>query len=207
MKQKFSKKSHQSGFTIIELLVVLSIMAIIATVIVLDFSRQRAVRSVVLAKNETITSLRKIQSYMLSSKNISDGVPAKFYIAKFEMPQSGTLPNSFTLQAVDSQLTLHDNLETITLPAGVQFTSFNIEPVTKDAPVPYSCVQVVFSAPFGSMYANGSSSCDSSIAQTLGDPVAVAGLAQRKTYIHFGVGGADNGYILINPATGQMSAN
>lgn len=206
MKQKQEKNHKQSGFTVIELLVVLSIMVVIATVVIIDFNRQRAVRNIVITKNETITNLRKIQSYMLSAKNIAEGVPAKFYIAEFEMSESGKLPTSFTVQAVDDQLNFHDNLETISLPAGVTFTSFKIEPSGKGKPTSYPCVQIIFSAPFGNMYANGSLSCDNSIVDILSDPLALSQLGQRRALLFVGVNGEDKGYIQVNPVTGQMTA-
>ena len=70
MKQKYSKTKYQLGFTLIELLVVISIMGILATLMIVNFAGQRVSRSLLLAKNETVTNIRKVQSYTLSSKNI-----------------------------------------------------------------------------------------------------------------------------------------
>lgn len=200
MKQKQGKFYNQFGFTIVELMVVLTIMVMLATVIIIDFNRQRGARNILIAKNETITNLRKIQNYILTSRNISTGVPAKFYIATL---QSGA--TSYTIQAVDNTYTFHDNLETVNLPSDLSFASLRIAPSSQSKPVSYPCVQVIFSAPFGTIYTRGALTCDSSITTILSDPVAIAGLGQNKTDIYFAIKGvAQSSYIEISPFTGQM---
>lgn len=207
MKQKQQKNFKQSGFTLIELLVVLSIMVVIATVVIIDFNRQRSARSIVLAKNETITNLRKIQSYMLSSKNISEGVPAKFYIAEFELPVDSGPATNFTVQAIDNEFNFYDDLEVISLPGGLNYSSFQIEPLDGDKPIFYECLQIIFSAPFGNMYARGSSSCDGSIIDDLADPIALSQISQLRAILSIADSGTHAGSISINPVTGQMTAN
>lgn len=203
MKQKQAKFGNQKGFTVIELLVVLSIMVMLATVIIIDFNRQRGARNLVIGKNETITNLRKVQNYILTARNITTSTPAKFYIVTF---QSGN--NYYTVQAVDDTYTYHDNLETITLPSGLNFSSIRVAPPDgsgDDVKVSYPCLQVIYSAPFGTVYTNGALTCDSTIAALLSDPVSIAGLSQGKADLYFGINGVESsGYVEITPFTGQI---
>jgi prepilin-type N-terminal cleavage/methylation domain-containing protein len=207
MKQKLEKFRSQSGFTIIELMVVLSIMATISTVLILDFSSQRTVRNVVLAKNETVTNLRKVQSYTLTSRKINNTNPARFYIVTFERDAWAlNTYNTYKVQAVDNDFGFYPNVETFTLPQGITFGEFEIEPASKGTPVGYLCVQIVFSVPYGTMYSMGGDSCDPNIAATLNDPVEIAQLSQRKARINLMANAKDYGYIGINPLTGEIKA-
>lgn len=210
MKQKQYKNLKQAGFTLIELMLVVSITIMITTVIVIDFSRQRAVRSMVLAKNETVTNLRKIQSYMLSSRNIAPGVPAKFYIAKFEnnSTQIGATTNSFSVQAIDNELNFHDNLEIITLPTGVTYNSLRVAVGDGTSSVSYPCVQIIFSAPYGKTYVRGAEACDAGTTKNiLSDPIALSYLTESSASLWLAINGTTGGSININPVTGQIIAN
>lgn len=194
MKQKSAKITRESGFTLIELLVVLSIMVILSTVIVIDFNRQRVQRSRIIAKNEIVTNLRKVQGYTLSSRNISDNVPAKFYILTF---RSGA--SNYTVEAVDSNYQFHGALETINLPNGVTFEALKIGTTS------YNCIQVIFSSPFGKMYAHAASTCDSTIAATLQDPVLLSQVNQQTVNLYFYNHATVPQYVSLNPITGQIT--
>lgn len=232
MKQKAEQSnSHstaQAGFTLIELLVVLAIMALLMTALAIDFASQRSRRSMVLASNETVTNLRKVQSYMLSSKNIADGVPAKYYIATFTSNS-----DSYKIQAIGSDYKFYDNIETIKLASTVNISTLAI-PVTdleykiieqqgalgggggvktitiggvKVNVQVFNCMQIIFSAPYGKIYVYGADQCDNSIVDVVKDPVQLAQLKERTTYILF-ANSADSTlskYLEIVPITGQMT--
>lgn len=232
MKQKSNKIDSQAGFTIVELLTVLAIMALIMGALAIDFAGQRGRRNIVLAENETVTNLRKVQSYMLSSKNISPGIPAKYYIATF---QEGA--TNFTVQAIDKDFKYHDNIETVTLPSKTNISTLAIpykdekqqylQPFGQDfseedgggkptiivvdgekvEAESFGCMQVIFSAPFGKMYTRGATKCYESIANILRDPVQISQLNERRTYIYFSeVSGTNtNSYLELEPITGQMT--
>lgn len=209
MKQKQKNTGQlQQGFTIIELLVVLAIMVVIATVLILDFSSQRDSRNIVLARNETVTNIRKIQNYMLSSRNIAEGVPAKFYIAEFRLDDKGSVAHGFTVHGIDSDFMKHTNIETINLPDGINYTNLQVDPPGSGKPISYPCLQLIFSSPFGKMYVNGASDCDNNIETTLRDPVALAELSQRRATLEISNStGSISSEIIINPITGQLTAN
>ncbi len=284
MKQKNYQK--QLGFTIIELMVVIGIMSLMSAVVIIDFNRQKVSRNVVLAKNETVTNLRKVQGYMLSSKNIRGDIPAKYYIVEIHKNDS-----FYTINAVDSQFNYYPAIETVNLPTGVKFTSLttqstintsgggdvellldsgsesgqtsdlesgngdaagnngnladpnsntNSDPpgggstvyvnegdcnpiidklchqngydgsgiVQADRSVSYDCVQIIFSAPFATMYARAASTCDFSIVGILRNPVLLSQISQGTKYLNFeGTPGAVGAkYIRLSPITGQIVA-
>lgn len=203
MKQNSKQFKRQTGFTLIELLVVLGIMVLMTSIVVIDFNRQKAVRNIVLAKNETVTNLRKVQSYMLSSRNISGDIAAKFYIV--ELYKGST---NYTVNAVDSEYNYHSTLETISLPNGVNFDSLTGGPQVKGETIYYDCVQIIFSAPFATMYARGTQKCGSDITDILRDPVQLASLSQQTVYLNFqGIPGTEGAkYIQVSPITGQITA-
>ena len=147
----------KKGFTLIELMVVLAIMAFLATAIVLDIAGQRNNRNIAIAENELLTNIRTAQSYTLSSRLLPSGQSAQYYILKFDYSK----PTQYILQAVynvgsSPQL---QNIETFTFPSGIQLSSSS--PITITGGVanqtissPSGCGLVIFSAPFGKTFFN-----------------------------------------------------
>lgn len=132
---------HEKGFTLVELLVVIALMGILATLVVVSFNRQSAKRSVLLAQNETVTNMRKVQGYSLSARNIEPSVAAKYYIIRFVKDES-----SYTVSAVDSNYNYYPNVESIKLPQGVVISNLGSGTQSLD------CVQIAFAAPYGQTY-------------------------------------------------------
>lgn len=204
MKQKISNKSiSQAGFTVVELLAVMAIMTLLLGALVLDFAGQRGKRNIVLAKNETATNLRKVQSYMLSSKNHSTGVAVKYYVATFSSDADKNL--TYTVDAVDNNYNFLP-VETVKLPTYTKISA--IRAVTSPGvEQSFNCVQVIFSAPFGKVYTNGAATCSSGIKDVLKDPVQRSQLSEKTTRVYFAESTETTGtsYLEIVPVTGQMA--
>jgi prepilin-type N-terminal cleavage/methylation domain-containing protein len=168
--------SRQTGFTIIELMVVISIMAMLMTVIVISYANQRKTRSAVLAQNETITNIKKVQSYILSSRNISADTPAKYYILKFRSGEA-----TYEIQAIDNAFVLHQNVETVSFPSdtilhNLEFLDSNAQPIGGGLgwnTSKITCVDVIFSAPFGKMFINDNPKCNESLTDLVKNPAAM----------------------------------
>lgn len=205
MKQKFNTIKAQSGFTIIELLVVIAIMGTLSAAVIVNFNQQRVSRNATIAKNETVTNIRKVQNYMLSSKNIDTGLPAKFYLLTFTKNSS-----TYFIQAIDNGYVFHDPkdagaknpLETVQLPGGITIGELSIGKTN------YNCLQIIFSAPFGKMYTKGGLNCGSSIASTVQDPILLSQLNENETLIQLANSGTLlNHYITLTPITGLVTPN
>jgi prepilin-type N-terminal cleavage/methylation domain-containing protein len=166
MKQNPKK---QSGFTLIELIVVISIMLMAFGLVLTGLNQQRIKRSVNIAQNETTTNIRKVQSYMLSSRNIGSK-PVKYYIVQFK--ENAT---TYTIRAVDSDYTYYPNVETVRLTDGVVVFDMVLTDRTgliKSTDQNGQCAQLIFAAPFGKVYMDNTS-CDSGIIQVLKNPVSM----------------------------------
>jgi prepilin-type N-terminal cleavage/methylation domain-containing protein len=146
--QRTSSTSRQTGFTVIELLVVVSIMVLIATIVVIGFNTQRPRRNIKIAQNELVTNIRKVQSYVLSSRDYATGLPSSFYVLQF--PADTGVMTSYAIYAVDSAGAYQGPLERINLPD--QISIKKMELVTASGNVEVGCAQVAFAAPFGKTY-------------------------------------------------------
>ncbi len=192
MKPKISNKNQKSaGFTLIELLAIIAIMIVIASSVIINFSGQRESRSLTIARNETITNLRKVQAYTLSSRTLPSGNGAKFYIASFTAGASGyeiygiySSGNNYAAELVEQ-------------------IDFSGDVLVSDLTVG-ACMQVIFSAPFGTMYT--SPSCTADLGSVLQDPIALAQLSQSAVTVTLQTLRASGSprIFQISPLTGQI---
>ncbi len=160
---KFSMRNQnikkQSGFTIIELLVVCAIMATVATIGIINWNSQRSARTLTIAQNELITNIRKVQSYAVSSRNTPTGDAAKYYV--IEVSQDAITLPVYAVVGPNHSLSA---VETITLPSDVKISALSLSGQTPDYIAPSgSCVDIVFSVTYGKTYFVG---CDA-LAETL----------------------------------------
>ncbi len=144
-----------AGFTLIEMLVVISILGILLGIVVLDFSRQRQTRGLNIAQNEMVTNIRKAQSNSLFSRNIEGQKPVQYYILKF----STSAPDRYFMEAIsDVKVAPRLNqVETIRLPQNIFISAIRIR---RPAP-PYisqiensNCALLAFKLPFAKTYVN-----------------------------------------------------
>lgn len=163
----------QFGFTVTELLVVVVIMVLMATVVVVGWNNQRPNRSLRIAQNETVTQIRKAQSYAVTSRNISAAVSASYYTVRFEVGQTSYSINA--LGAASDDYNYASDLETIRLPDGVsisELTLYNSLGVASSV----DCVQIIISAVYGKMYFHNSLSCGSDVVDIVKHPPTMAAL-------------------------------
>ncbi len=150
------------GFTIIELLVVISIMAVMLLLFTVNLPGQRVDRNLNIAQNELVTNLRKAQSYTLSARQLPNGQYGEFFLLKFD----GATAQSrqvYTLQAIYNASATPTppglvSVESYTLPPGVQVSSTPVTITMEDSTVPHvqaaGCSLLGFSAPFAQVYFN-----------------------------------------------------
>jgi hypothetical protein len=137
----------------------MAIMAILASVILVNLAAQRAVRDMKIAQNLLVSNIRKIQSYTLSSHVLSGGQLAQYYVVKFDLSK----PKQYTLQAVydvSSTPKLAD-IEVINFPPGIQLDT--AQPIridrSENPAIRYldpntGCAIASFGAPFGKVLFN-----------------------------------------------------
>ncbi len=168
MKPKINQKNsiYGNGFTLIEMLVVISIMGVMLSVFLIDLNGQKTNRNLKIAQNEMVTNVRKIQSYTLSSRGFGEAKTVLYYILKFDLSH----PTEYYIQAMyqDSSNTWKlINVETVKLPVGIRLAAsgpISITPppgLTLSSLSPDSCALVAFKNPFAKTYIEGINYSDS----------------------------------------------
>ena len=151
-KQKKIISNKESGFTIIELLVVISIMGILMSVIVANIAGQRDHQKLRIAQNEMVTNIRKLQSYTLSSRTLPNGKSAQYYILKMDI----ATPDRYTIQAIYDVMSSPQlfNLETVYFPSGIRLAAANPVVISRPGIIPgqtpsgHTCSLLIFKLPF-----------------------------------------------------------
>ncbi len=154
-KQKLSNTVSEAGFTLLELLVTLAILALFYGLILTNFSVWRGPQYVKVSANELITNASKIRSYALSARNLQ-GNPAKLYVLKFTTAQPGVYQVQ-GLAAGPSGDVYYDAVETIRLPGGAVIQDITLVSPAGATTHP-TCMQLAFALPFGRTHMNPS--CD-----------------------------------------------
>lgn len=145
---------NQKGFTIVELLVVLAIMGLFLTAILVNYAGTRGLRNLRIAQNELATNIRKVQSYVLSSRDTTEG-PVKYYVLKFDL----ATPTQYSLQAVQQDFDdFFDPVETFSLPTGITITGIDTQQPYGSSTIASECAQIAFSLPFNKMFLD--TTCD-----------------------------------------------
>lgn len=134
-----------SGFTIIEVLVVVSIMGVLLSVVIANFGRNRE-QNVTYAKNNLVSTLHKIQSFSLSSRDISPGCPANSYQVVFNTVASN---QTYTVAGTgNSTCSTPVTQETVRLPGGVYISNISVTRADNTVTLAPSST-VYFTVPYG----------------------------------------------------------
>ncbi len=139
--------SKQKGFTLIELIVVIALMAVIATLFLANYNGLRGPRNLKIAQNLLATNIRKTQSYILSARNVVAGgtTPAKYYGLQFTANST-----QYVIQSIDTNYNLNSALETVALPGGITISSIQYvssSGVTNNT----SSLQLAFASPYAKL--------------------------------------------------------
>jgi len=186
VKQKsklFREPAGEAGFTLMELLVVISIMVVMSTILIINYNSQRGARNLKIAQNQMVTNIRKVQSYILSARNIASGgnfTAAKYYAVKLDKNS-----NQYALQSIDTNYTANLALETVTLPQGIIVSDLQSTTAGGSSTNPAS-LQVAYAAPYAKAYvytANDSCTGASTLATVVQNPGCMLGYADRSVTI------------------------
>lgn len=193
---KRNQNHHQLGFTVVELLVVFIIMVLLSSLVVINWNSQKPTRNLVIAQNELITNIRKVQSYAVSSRNISTGVSAKYYLMKFV---AGS--NNYTVDAINANGQMVGSpIEQINLPSPLIFSTVSLINSSGNS-TDYSCAYAIFSVIYGKTYFYGGLALDGEVCAAneaevlVADPVS---LARQSSY--------DLMLSVSNPSTGAVKS-
>ncbi|HMR55389.1 MAG TPA: prepilin-type N-terminal cleavage/methylation domain-containing protein [Candidatus Doudnabacteria bacterium] len=182
---------QQAGFTIVELLVVFLILVLLMSAGLVSWNQQKPRRSLNLAQNELVTNLRKVQSYAVSSRNISENNPASYYSLSLSLLND--LQTQYSVNGVGrgSDYEYSVGLEIISLPSTIEVTGLSIYNPGDLIPTPVDCVQVLVSAVYGKMYFHVPTNCDTKdweedAQEILRNPIALANMSTGDLEITLG---------------------
>ncbi|GEM_PF-1038252 len=189
--QKNLVESKQSGFTIVELLVVFVILVLLMSAGLVSWNQQKPRRSLNIAQNELVTNIRKVQSYAISSRNIGENNPASYY--SLSLSTSNERQFGYLVNGVGRANTYDYfvGIENISLPNTIEITNINLHNPGDIVPTTLECVQILVSAVYGKMYFHVPNNCDNKDweeeAQViLINPIALANLSTGDLEITLG---------------------
>lgn len=201
LANRFVGGRGEAGFTLVELLVVVSILALFYGLIVANFSVWRGPQYVKAAANELATNINKLHSYSLSARSIN-GIPANYYIVQLN---TGSANTTYPIQAIVATTptpTFINPVETIRFPGAVYVRQLDY---TDQAGVvtQQSCMQVVFALPYGRTFLDPNCSFNAGdTSKLLGE---LDGITNTKLTITLGRPGIpDTRTVTVDAASGRV---
>ncbi len=158
---KNHNRKSSNGFTIVELMVAITLMMVIIASMLINLNAGRSGRNLNIAQNQLVSNIRKVQSYTLAGRNIKTGLTADFYILKFDVNN----PLEYAIQAIYNTSVSPKviDVETVKLPPGVAFSgSVVISRSGGLIPASYSvdCALLGYKLPFGRILMNNGCNVD-----------------------------------------------
>lgn len=155
---RLAQKNKERAFTIIELLVSISILVVLVSAFLLDFGTQNDTRNLNDATNNLVSDLHKLQSYALSSRDYSPGVPASEYDAFFPALGTGGAGPNYQLNAFDNNLTPNKmQLANVNYPVNIINSQIQLTKANNTTSNVTKAMTIRFLIPYGRIYANYSS--------------------------------------------------
>jgi prepilin-type N-terminal cleavage/methylation domain-containing protein len=152
MKFKKLKKQYsfrQSGFTLIELIVTISIMALILSLTLANLNGTEQARNTSIAQNILISDLHKIQTFSLNSANDTVGVPVS-PSSSWSIHVNSTSPSSYDLQVTSNAVVPVTTVySTTNFPKGVTMSSLFSITTSTGACYWASDLTIYFTVPYG----------------------------------------------------------
>lgn len=179
-----------------ELLVVIAIMGLFSGMVIANLAGQRRIRNLKIAQNEMVSTIRKVQSYALSSRSLPGNIGVKYYVVFFDT----ATPTTYKIQAIDQNYAFQSSVETSFLPVGIQITRLQLQlPVGTTASPDPGCVQLVYSLPFSRVYMQGKAAgtCGSDLVTAVQDAQTLANKANGLLTITF----ADIAALIVKTVT------
>ncbi len=217
-----AKEVSESGFTLLEMLFVVGILAMFYGLILTNFGQSRAPQQLRNAQNELISNLEKIRSYSLSGRRLA-GLSAKMYVLKIDR-----LANSrqYLIQGVAFDDTANADrlffgasdpvLERIPLPQNISVKTLKLYKQDPTAPSSYitvypDCVQVGFAVPFGKTHITECSNAPGAAPMEImyDDPSALSltGNATLTITLQRSDSTTDERLVVVRGVSGRINAN
>jgi len=140
---------NQKGLSLIELMVVISIVGIASSIVITQYSNKRDSKALFLGAKQVVNDVRMAQNYAFSTLDFGGVNPSGGYGIRFSKNSNSYVifgdKNNDQARKTDGS----EDFQTMNLPDGVTVQSLKIDTVDADP------VDVVFTSPYGEVYING----------------------------------------------------
>ncbi len=138
-------KQIQKGFTLIELMVTMSIIVILTTFFLANYAGQNTPRSLNIARDGLVSDLRTAQSYALASRDI---VPGTTPSSDYGIVINTAAPTSYTFVGDDNATPSNrTNISATNLPPRIYISAVNITR-SDTSTTTATNLQVLFTTPY-----------------------------------------------------------
>ncbi len=187
--QEKNKIQNSQGFSLIELIVSIAIIVTLVSVFLVNFAGLSKSRNLNVGTNNLVSDLHKIQSFSLSSQDLSVGKPATIYGVVFNNNAA-----SYNLIGFDNTVpvAVQSTISSVNLPPNTFINSVLVTKADNTTAAPTS-ITILFKIPFGRVLTNYTGS----ILNELNDITRVK-LQSRD--------GTVCSYVTVNGITGNVSA-
>ncbi len=146
IRNNFMIKKFQFGFTLIEMMTTIAIMALILSLTVANIHGSDASRNVQLAQSQLTSDLHKVQTYAINSQDYYAGaVPASAWGITTNSPFT-----SYAITSTDNSITpTTTSVSTVSLPNAVSFTRVQIVRPAGAGTICPTSMTVQFTVPYG----------------------------------------------------------
>lgn len=141
------KNKKESGFTLIEMITTIAIMALILSLTISNIRGTDPARNVLLAQSNLISDLHKVQTYAVNSADYAVGItPA----SAWGISLSTLSPSNYTIQTTDNTLNANvQTVSTVNLPTNVRVTALQVDRSNGGGSFCPSSVIIQFTVPYG----------------------------------------------------------
>lgn len=174
---------NKKGLTMMELLIVISIIGIMSVLIIPRYSRYKDAKSLSLTKTQIGNDVRRVQNYTFSTVKFKNDFPTGGYGIHFTKSGNYIIfadRNSNHMYDSSADPNVDETVETVALPPGMTVTGLKANWVDLSTSTDFVCVP-----PYGEIYLNGNNTTsqleiDYKNASNLSDTL----ILQRSGYIN-----------------------
>ena len=143
---------NQKGISLIELMIVISIVGIASSIVITQYSNKRDSKALFLGAKQVVNDMRMAQNYALGSLDFGGVNPSGGYGISFSKDSNSYIifgDKSIAPAIPNKEYDEGEGFQTMNLPDGVKVTSLKIGAMN------YNDMDVVFTTPYGKVYING----------------------------------------------------
>lgn len=140
---------NQKGFSLIELMIVISIVGIASSIVITQYSSKRNSKALFLGAKQVVNDVRMAQNYAFGTLDFGGVNPSGGYGIRFSEDSNSYIifgDKSVAPAIPNKEYDAGENFQTMNLPDSVKVTSLKIGAIS------HNNVDVIFTPPYGEVY-------------------------------------------------------